>query len=213
MGKKPLKQASKAAIYRDKVKQLDNIGSDSSEFLQGASLSVIEGILGDFILRVQKNINKEKDMVVTGRISDIELQSTEDSIDVIGNSWLIYQDRGVNGSERKRYDTPHKYTDKMPPVQVFREWIKRKNINLQNSRSLGFEERSDFEGMEEKEINKLAWAMAKSVYKKGFKPRRIYSKEIPKLVEQLQKEITDFAIQYINQRINVKPEAKRIIPK
>lgn len=210
---KTLKQASKAAIYRSKVKELDNLGTNPQEFLEAGTMSIIEEILGDFILRVQDNINKQKDMVVTGKISDIDLQAQDGVINVLANKHLLYQDRGVSGVNKKR-DTPHSYTDKRPPVSVFREWIKRKNINLRNSRAMGFEERSPFDDMtEDKQINAAAWAMATKVFKEGFKGRKIYSKEIPKLIKDLEKEIADFAVQYLVQQVDVKPSAKRVIIK
>ncbi|GEP94680.1 hypothetical protein CCY01nite_09400 [Chitinophaga cymbidii] len=31
----------------------------------------------------------------------------------------------------------------------------------------------------------ISWAIAKKIFKDGFKPRNIYSKEIPKLMEDL----------------------------
>lgn len=211
---KTLKQASKAAIYRSKVKELDNLGTNPQEFLEAGTMSIIEEILGDFILRVQDNINKQKDMVVTGKISDIDLEAQDGVINVLANKHLIYQDRGVNGAIKKKYDTPHAYTDKRPPISVFRDWIKRKNINLKNSRAMGFEERSPFEDLsEDKQINSAAWAMATKVYKEGFKPRKIYSKEIPQLLKDLEKEIADFAVQYLVQQVDIKPSAKRIIIK
>lgn len=208
------KQASKASIYRSKVKELDNLGTNPQEFLEAGTMSIIEEILGDFILRVQDNINKQKDMVVTGKISDIDLQAQDGVINVMANKHLIFQDRGVNGAVIKKYDTPHAYSDKRPPVSVFREWIKRKNINLANSRKMGFEERSDFEDMtEDKAINAAAWAMATKVFKEGFKGHKVYSKEIPQLIKDLEKEIADFAVQYLVQQVDVKPEAKRVVIK
>lgn len=208
------KQASKAAIYRSRVQQLDNLGTNPKEFLEAGTLAIIEDILGDFILRVQDNLNNEKDMIVSGKINDITLEGQDGVINVMANKHLIFQDRGVNGAEKKKYDTPHSYKDKMPPVQVFKDWIKRKNINLTNSRSLGFDERSDFDSLtEDQQINKAAWGMAKKVFKEGFKPRNVYSKEIPQLIKELEKEIVDFAVQYLVQQVDVKPNAKRIIVK
>lgn len=208
-----LKTATKKSILEAKVQQLDNLGTDIKDFLQVESMSLIESIVGDFILRVQDNINKEDDMVTTGKINDITIQASDGSVNVLAHRWLIYQDRGVNGSVKKLYNTPHAFTDRMPPVQVFKDWIKNKNIRLENNAKYKGKE-SPFKDMtEEEQINSAAWGMAKKVFKEGFKPRNIYSKEIPKLVDDLEKEIADFTVQCLIQAIDVKPSAKRIITK
>lgn len=207
------KQATKKSQYEAKVKHLDALGTDIKEFIQQESMSKVEEILGRFIERIHTNIDNEKDMVTTGSINDITLQAEGNKINVIGTKHLLFQDRGVNGAVKKKYNTPHAYTDKMPPVQVFVDWIKRKNINLVNNHKYKGDG-SPFEHMTEDErINSAAWGMAKKVYKEGFKPRKIYSKEIPKLIKDLKKEITDFTIQAITQVIDVKPSAQRTIIK
>ena len=53
--------------------------------------------------------------------------------------------------------------------------------------------------------------MANKIYKDGIKPRDVYEKEIPGLIEALQKQIADFCVQYITNNIDVKPEAQRVI--
>ena len=39
----------------------------------------------------------------------------------------MFQDRGVSGTEKK-YNTPFKYTNKMPPAKAFDKWTVRKGI-------------------------------------------------------------------------------------
>lgn len=213
MAKNSLKSATKKSIYESNVKKLDSLGKPIGDYIKEESLQVIEGVVGDFILRVQENINSEKDMVTTGGISNITVKSDGGVVNVYANPWLLYQNFGVNGSKKKLYNTPHAYSDKMPPVQVFKDWIKRKNINLVNNEKYDrVEGASPFKELtEEQQINKAAWGMAKKVFKEGFKPRNIYSKEIPQLIKDLQKEVANFCVQAIVQNINVKESAKRII--
>jgi hypothetical protein len=205
------KKVTKKAIHQQKVESLDTLGQDLDQFLFQESFTVVESVLGDFVLRVQDNINKEEGMVTTGSISDIDIKAENGAVNVYANSWLLFQDRGVNGSVKKLYNTPHSYTDKKPPVQVFKDWIKRKNINLIRNEEFRGEPSPFKELTEEQMINKAAWGMATKVFQEGFKPRNIYSKEIPQLVEELQVEIADFTVQSIMQSINVKPSAKRVI--
>lgn len=212
---KNLKGASKAAIYRSNVEKVGQLGTSRDMFEE--SLSVVEQVVGEFIDRVQENINKEKNFVTTGKINEITIQSKDGVINVYAHPHLIYQDRGVNGSKKKLYDTPHSYTDKMPPVQVFKDWIKEKKLFLtdKNDEHRKYDDRlSDKEKSqdrpfkeltEDEKIEKAAWGMAQKVFQEGFKPRKIYSKEIPKLIEDLQKELTDFAIQQIENQITLQP--------
>lgn len=210
---KSLKTVTKKSIHEAKVQQLDNIGSNMEEYLQEESLTVVENILGDFIERVHDNINKEKGMVTTGKINDITIKSDPKTgtVNVLANKWLIYQDRGVNGAENKRFKTPHSYTDKMPPVEVFEEWIKEKNINTENNEKYRGDP-SRFKNItKDDKIRSAAWAISKKIFSDGFRPRNIYSKEIPKLIEELKNEVADFCVQSIVQSIDVKESAQRVI--
>jgi dihydroneopterin aldolase len=209
MAKQNLKTATKKAQYQSKVSQLDSLGTDINQFIQKESLSLVENILGDFVERVQNNINAVDSFVVTGGINDIEIKAEGNVVNVYANPWLLYQDKGVNGSQKKLYNSPFSYSDKKPPVQVFKDWIKRKGINTINNPKY-YSEAAFANLTDEEKIDKAAWGMATKVYKEGFKPRNVYSKEIPKLVEDLGNEIADFAVQSVAQVIDVKPSAKRI---
>ena len=139
-----LKGATKKAIHQSKVDQLDIFGGDVDEYIQQEGLSTVEKVVGKFIERVHDNINNSKGMVVTGEILDITIEAKDDVVNVMANPWLIYQDRGVNGSVKKLYDTPHSYTDKKPPVQVFIDWIKQKNIQLKDNEKYDKKDGSPF---------------------------------------------------------------------
>jgi hypothetical protein len=209
MSKQNFKQATKRSKYLANVDKLNQFGTSTNEFVD--TESVVEGILGDFVLRVQENINKEAGMVTTGSISEIEVKAENGQVNVYANPWLVYQDRGVNGAKKKLYNTPHAYTDKRPPVGVFKQWIKDKNIRLVNNEKYKGEASPFKELTEDEQITKAAWGMATKVYNEGFKPRKIYSKEIPQLVDDLANELGDFMIQALNQVIDVKESAKRNI--
>ncbi len=150
-------------------------------------------------------------MVTTGKINQIDIKAENGGINIYAWKHLIYQDRGVNGSQTKLYQTPHAYSNKMPPVDVFKQWIKEKKIRLVNEKKMGGDDSTFKELTEEELINKAAWGMATNVFKHGFKPRHIYSKEIPQLVKDIEAQITGFVIQGITQTIDVKPTARRVI--
>jgi hypothetical protein len=180
-----LQSASKKALYENKLSQLDNLGSNLTDFLEEQTFTVIEDILGDFVLRIQQNIENESGMITTGKISDISVKVEGNEVNVYAYPYLVYQDLGVNGAINKKYNTPFAYTNKIPPVDVIKKWIKDKSISLTK------DEGSELS--EEQKINNAAWAISKKIYKDGIKPRNIYSKEIPQLLADLDREITNFA--------------------
>ena len=75
----------------------------------------------------------------------------------------MFQDRGVSGTEKK-YNTPYKYTNKMPPAKAFDKWAVRKGIAPR--------------GKGGKFVNRkgLNYAIAKSIYKKGIRPSMFFTK-------------------------------------
>ncbi|HEX4375279.1 MAG TPA: hypothetical protein VHZ50_18380 [Puia sp.] len=202
MAKQNLQQATKKATYEANVNKAGQLGTDKELF--DTELSVIEKICGEFIERVKANIQSE-DMPVTGSIEDITLEVKDNEIWIMGNPWLIYQDRGVNGAKTKLYDTPHSYQDKKPPASVFVDWIKRKNLNLRDNKKY-YGKESSFKHLDkDKEILGVAWAIATKIYQHGFRPRHVYSKEIPKLMDDLSKEVANVVIQQIIQDIDINP--------
>lgn len=201
-----LNGASKKSQQQSRIAMLSSLGTDRTEFDTSEFFSDAEKAVGDFVERVHTNINNA-DLPVTGGISDIRIEVDEatNKINIIGNPWLLYIDRGVNGSEEKKYNTPHSYTDKRPPAYVFKDYIKTKNIQLRyNENYTG--EPSPFEDLDndEKAIDSAAYAMATKIFKEGFKPQKIYSKEIPKLIGDLKQVIPNFVSKNIIQNINAK---------
>lgn len=201
-----LNRASKKSQHQSKVAMLSSLGADKTEFDNSQFFSDAEKAVGDFVERVHTNIN-ENDLPVSGGISDIRIEVDEatNKINIWGNPWLLYQDRGVNGSEEKKYNTPHSYSDKRPPAYVFKDYIKTKNIQLRyNENYLG--EPSPFEDLDsnEKAIDSAAYAMATKIFKEGFKPQPIFAKEIPKLIGDLKQIIPNFLSKNIVQNINAK---------
>lgn len=204
MANQNYKQARAAAIS-----SLDNLGQSKTDFETGDMFSAAENDVAAFIERVKENI-ESADMIVTGKIADLKIETTDSSINILGNPWLIYQDRGVNGSEQKLYNTPHEYTDKMPPKDVFVDYIKTKNLQVRNEENYSGNphptKKSGFEEIDgnDKAIDSAAWAMAKQIYKLGFRPRRVFAKEIPQLVTDLSKSIAGFSASMITSSIKDK---------
>lgn len=207
-----LKNASKKAIYKSNVSKLDSLGVSKDVKIMDDGLNAIEEACGEFIQRVLENINKA-DLVVTGAITDITLEPRDNGIDILAPSHLVYQSRGVSGTERK-YNTPHSYKDKMPPVDVIKSWIDQKGIIYRDNEKYSGKEAPFKTLTDDESKQKAAWAIAKTIYREGIEPKNLYENEIPKLVEDIQKLVSDFALQFINQKIDIHPREggeKRII--
>ena len=89
-----------------------------------------------------------------------------------------FQDRGVSGTEKK-YNTPYKYTNKMPPAKAFDKWTVRKGI-APRGKGGKFEKRKG-----------LNFAIAKSIYKKGIRPSMFFTKPFAAAFKRLPDELVE----------------------
>lgn len=179
-----LASASRASQFQNQIDQLGSLGTSTDEF--EFDLTSLESIVGDFISETKERIEKA-DIVTSGRIEDLSMAFEDNKIYIKGSEHIYYVDRGTRGSETsdKAPDSPHFYSDKMPPPNVFAEWIARKNINLRNNEFF-YGDPSPFEEMsEEEQIKRASFAMAKNRQKHGSKPVPIFEKFIPDFVEKL----------------------------
>lgn len=183
MPQQTLSQAVRKANQNGAENALDNFGTGKNSFLTGENLTVVENIVGEFIKRVKTNI-ESSNMVVTGKIEDIKIETKDGVVNVLANSWLNYQDKGVNGAKVKLYNTPYSFNTKRPPLQPFLQWV-------------------EFRGLQDEEgdSESVAYAIREKVFQEGMKPRNVYSKEIPKLIEDITAVIGDIAISVITTAI------------
>jgi hypothetical protein len=188
------------------LEALSNIGTGKGDFTN--ILTPIEDAAASFIERVVRNIESEG-MINTGAIANLTIQLQDQEVLIYGPLHLIFQDKGVNGALVKNYDTPFSYKEKMPPWQVFRDYINSKNINLRNeekyTRKKG--KGSPFAALDgdDKDIEQAARGMAYAVWAKGFRPRAVYSKEIAKLISDIQAAVPTFAASKVISSINALP--------
>ena len=101
-----------------------------------------------------------------------------------------FQDRGVSGTEKK-YNTPYKYTNKMPPAKAFDKWIVRKGI-APRGKGGKFEKRKG-----------LNYAIAKSIYKKGIRPSMFFTKPFAAAFKRLPDELVEAYAIGIEKQIQV----------
>jgi|TARA_R110001583_G_scaffold69161_2_gene196331 hypothetical protein len=99
-----------------------------------------------------------------------------------------YQDKGVSGI-KKKYNTPFRYTNKMPPPKAFDKWGIRKGIA---PRAVGgqFEKRKS-----------LDFALARSIYYKGIRPSMFFTKPFEKAFDRLPEDLAESFVQDITENI------------
>jgi hypothetical protein len=200
-----LNQASSSNNMASKLAMLSSLGADRSEFTEAPLMNAVELAAGEFITRVKENM-QQRDLIVTGKIADIRIETEGNKINIYGHGAVLWQDRGVNGSETQKYNTPHAYTDKMPPSYVFEDYIRTKNIQLRHNENYDKDGGSPFADMDgdDKAIKSAAYAMAVKIYKDGFKPQKFFAIEIPKLYEDIKAAVPTFMLDQIKQQITAK---------
>lgn len=90
----------------------------------------------------------------------------------------IYQDKGVSGVEKK-YNTPYRYTNKMPPVKPLADWAKFRNIRLRDEK--GRFAKGNYQT--------IGFLIARKIYKNGIKPSLFFTKPFEQAFEKLPDEL------------------------
>lgn len=94
---------------------------------------------------------------------DVKVSKNSFSFTLSMEDYGEYQDKGVSGV-KKKYNTPFKYTNKMPPAKAFDKWLVRKGIAPRNVKGQ-FQTRKG-----------LAFAIARGVFYNGIKPSLFVTK-------------------------------------
>lgn len=105
---------------------------------------------------------------VTGRGSrsiDYNLQAFPNSfqLEFSMEDYMEYQDKGVSG-KKQTYNTPYRYTNKMPPASAFDQWSIRRGLSGTRDAQGRFIAR--------KSIN---YALARHIYNQGIKPSKFFT--------------------------------------
>lgn len=134
-------------------------------------LSNVEDELNAFrkhvITEARKNLTRNKKNASKTLYNDMNsfLKVSKNSFE-LGFEMPIYgqfQDQGVSGV-KKKYDTPFSYKKKMPPLDVFEAWIKRKGIKGRDKRGRFITNKS------------LSYLIARSVFNNGIKPSLFFTR-------------------------------------
>jgi hypothetical protein len=127
------------------------------------------------LTRTGKNASKR---LYNSLDSDLKGSANSFQLDFMMADYGEFQDKGVSGI-KKKYDTPYSYKSKMPPPSKLDKWIVRrglaprdKNGKLMNRKSLQF-------------------VVARSIYRKGFKPSLFFTKPFENEYKKLSKDLIE----------------------
>jgi hypothetical protein len=127
------------------------------------------------LTRTGKNASKR---LYNSLDSDLKGSANSFQLDFMMADYGEFIDKGVSGI-KKKYDTPYSYKSKMPPPSKLDKWIVRrglaprdKNGKLMNRKSLQF-------------------VVARSIYRKGFKPSLFFTKPFENEYKKLSNDLID----------------------
>ena len=102
------------------------------------------------------------------------------SLAFIMDEYGMYQDKGVSGTQKK-YNTPFKYTNKMPPIKPLADWAKFKNIRLRNAKGQ----------FAKGNYKTIGFLISRSIYRKGIKPSLFFTKPFEKAFLNLPNQVVE----------------------
>ncbi|MDR2269374.1 MAG: hypothetical protein LBF27_00595 [Sphingobacterium sp.] len=169
---KNLKQASKKAQFNNLIDNLvANTGTDKGAF--SFNMNILEQIVAEFIEKVKEGMNSIDNFILTGSTQELSIKvNSLNEIEILGILATVVQARGVNGVEQNN-GSVHSYKEFKPPVSVFIDWVKNRQLITANNSK--FFKDSAFDDMTtDEKITQLAYAIRATIYKKGFQSRGNY---------------------------------------
>lgn len=128
----------------------------------------------DFIPIVEKQLTKLGEKIISkaqqNEPENSDIKDLKPNVKVEGNTvelrfrgniGIIYQDRGVSGTEVK-YDTPYSYTNKFPNIAALDKWAEGKTMTLK--------------GGKVRDLN--SYVVAKKIYERGIEPKKFLTNAI-----------------------------------
>jgi len=129
------------------------------------------------LTRGKKNVSKS---LYNSIDSNVKENKNSFSMEFLMDEYGVFQDKGVSGTEKK-YNTPFKYGNKMPPVKPLADWAKAKNLRLRDSKGR-FKKGS---------YKTIGFLIARSIQKKGIKPSLFFTKPFNKAFKNLSKDLVE----------------------
>lgn len=132
----------------------------------------------------RSNLTKNKKNVSKSLYNSIDynlnVSPNSFSLSFIMDEYGMYQDKGVSG-KKKKYNTPFRYTNKMPPIKPLADWAKFKNIRLRNEK--GQYSKGSYQT--------IGFLIARSIFNKGIKPSLFFTKPFEASFKNLPNEVVE----------------------
>ena len=128
------------------------------------------------LTKSKKNASKE---LYNSLGYDIKVSKNSFQLEFLMEDYGIFQDKGVSGV-KKKYDTPYKYTNKMPPPSKMDKWIVRKGLKGTRDKKGRFISRKS-----------LQFMIARSIYNNGIKPSLFFTKPFEKAFKNIDKDLVE----------------------
>ena len=110
---------------------------------------------------------------------DLKVSKNSFQLEFLMEDYGLFQDKGVSGTEKK-YNTPYKYTNKMPPPSKMDKWIVKRNLKGVRGKDGKFISRKS-----------LQFMIARSIYKKGIKPSLFFTKPFEKAFKNINEDLIE----------------------
>lgn len=148
---------------------------ETHKYLNGFAKYVIQQSKSN-LTKGKKNSSKE---LYNSLSTEINVSANSFSLSFEMEDYGKFQDKGVSGTQKK-YNTPYKYTNKMPPPSAFSKWVITKGLKGTRDKQGRFVSRKS-----------LQFAIAKSVFKNGIKPSLFFTKPFEKAFERLPDDLVE----------------------
>ena len=110
---------------------------------------------------------------------DLKVSKNSFQLEFLMEDYGLFQDKGVSGTEKK-YNTPYKYTNKMPPPSKLDKWIVKRNLKGVRGKDGKFISRKS-----------LQFMIARSIYKKGIKPSLFITRPFEKAFKNINEDLIE----------------------
>lgn len=154
---------------------------EKSQELENVRIELIK--FRDAVIRESRSNLKTMRKDTFGKLSksikgNIKVSKNSFEFDFAMEEYGLYQDKGVSGT-KKKYNTPYKYTDKMPPTKALDKWIVKKGLAPRNEKGQLLSRKG------------LKFAIARKIYINGIKPSLFFTKPFEKYYKKLPNQLLE----------------------
>lgn len=191
----------------------DGLGGSKDGIKPKKSLAALYQLAGGLVVDAQKNLDSSNRTATGALHSSIKVldprvvNGVKVVVDIELLDYYRFVDAGVKGTQSGSSSKGYAYTTKMPPVNVIRKWLikegikgrqdkKYKNLKLDSKAA---SRRDTFRKSITETSRSVAFAIARSIQKKGLKRTNFFSKAIRTTEAKADKELSKgFKIDIIN---------------